>query len=68
MLRPMKRGAMPWNAEIQSLDRGRVVQVRIRRDGTPASYAQVIDGWQRDAGFRTVFLEVLADAPFTAYF
>lgn len=60
--------AMPWNAEIDTLDRGRVVRARIHRDGSPAPYAQVIEGWRCDARFREVFAEVLADAPFRAYF
>ncbi len=59
---------MPWTAEIQSLNQGRVVRVRVHRDGSPATYAEVIDGWQKDAGFRAVFVDVLARAPFPGYF
>jgi len=59
---------MPWNAEIDSLDRGRVVQARVHREGSSVAYAEVIEAWQRDAGFRAVFVDVLASAPFPAYF
>lgn len=37
------------------------------RDGTTASYADVIDAWQHDEAFRTFFNQLLADVPFDAF-
>lgn len=36
-------------------------------DSHPATFADVIIGWQGDAMFRTLFNSLLADAPFTAF-
>lgn len=59
---------MSWNVENEPLNQGRVLHTRVYRDGKAATYAEAIDGWQRDAGFRDVFVDVLASAPFPAYF
>jgi len=59
---------MPWKAELETLKQGRVVRVGVHRDGGPATFAEVIDGWREDAGFRAVFVDVLARAPFLGYF
>ena len=36
-------------------------------DGTPLSYAQVIDGWTEDNHFRCLFTALLADSSFSAF-
>ncbi len=36
-------------------------------DSRPATYAEVLNGWQADAGFRTLFNSLLAEAPFAAF-
>ena len=39
----------------------------IDHDGRPATYAEVVQGWQNDPGFRTLFNSLLAGAPFVAF-
>ena len=56
-----------WNAQIDSSDGDRVCRVRVLRNGNPASYSEIIKGWQFDAVFRTFFNRVLAEAPYCAY-
>lgn len=59
---------MRWKSEIESRNGKRVRRVRIVGDETPASYGEVIERWQSDEGFRAFFADILADAPFAAYF
>lgn len=59
---------MRWNAEIESLDRGHTLRAGVYREGKPATYAEIIESWQRDSGFRAWHIGILADAPFAAYF
>lgn len=60
--------AMSWRTEIEPLDGGRVRRVRVYRGEELAAYAEVIEGWQREAGFRAKFVDTLATAPFATYF
>lgn len=39
----------------------------VTRDGSPIAYAEVLNLWQRDEGYRSFFLSLLSDSPFTAY-
>ncbi len=41
--------------------------MRVLCDGKPASYGEVVEGWQSDSVFRAFFIGVLADAPYGAY-
>jgi len=45
-----------------------VRRIDLRRDGTAATYAQVLECWQRDPAFVAFFTGLLADVPFGAYF
>ncbi len=56
-----------WDAQIDTMDGGRVRQVRILCDGKPVSYAEIIERWQSDGVFRDFFVRLLADAPYGAY-
>ncbi len=56
-----------WDAQIDTLDGGRVRQVRILCDGEPVSYAEIIERWQSNGVFGTFFIGILADAPYGAY-
>ncbi len=56
-----------WDAQIDTMDGGRVRQVRIMCDGKPVSYAEIIERWQSDGVFRDFFVRLLADAPYGAY-
>jgi hypothetical protein len=56
-----------WTAQSEQLDEDRGLQFSIALDSHPATVADVLHGWQSDAGFRTLFNSLLADAPFTAF-
>ena len=59
---------MDWQAEIETLKGGRVLRVRIRSGGEPASRAGIIQRWRHDPGFCEAFARLLSEAPFEAYF
>ena len=63
----MPREAAMWDAQIDTLDGGRVRQVRILCDGKPVSYAGIVERWQFDGVYRAFFIGILADAPYGAY-
>lgn len=54
-------------ADLDVLDAGRVHQYRFRRDEAPLRYREVIDLWQHDDAFRSMFFSALSEAPFRAY-
>jgi hypothetical protein len=56
-----------WTSRTKQLARGRVIQVAIDLDSSPVSYAEVLQGWQTDAEFRSFFITLLSDAPFSAF-
>ena len=56
-----------WDAQIDTMDGGRVRQVRTLCDGKPVSYAEIIEWWQSDRVFRAFFIGILADTPYGAY-
>lgn len=57
-----------WDTEIESLDGGRVHKVLILDGERVLPYAAVLGGWRTDARFRKFFNQLLADAPFEAFF
>jgi hypothetical protein len=54
-----------WTAR-QILD-DRQLKATIELDGSPISYADVLRCWQTDAEVRTLFMDLLAKAPFSAF-
>jgi len=54
-----------WSTRIEELVRGRVVNVDF--ENRPAKYSEVLHWWQDDAVFRTFFIALLAEAPFSAF-
>ncbi len=56
-----------WDAQIDTMDGGRVRQVRTLCDGKQVSYGEVVERWQSDSVFRAFFIGVLADTPYGAY-
>jgi hypothetical protein len=51
-----------WSTRGQQLDNGRILQVHL-----DAPYSEVVRLWQDDAAFRSFFIALLADAPFSAF-
>jgi hypothetical protein len=46
---------------------GRLLKVTIDLDSSPLPYVEVLRRWQDDADFRSLFIALLADSPFTAF-
>ena len=57
-----------YESDIKWLDKGRVLRIRLLRDGQTLSWSNAVDRWQNDQSFRSYFVSVLVDAPFPAYF
>jgi hypothetical protein len=56
-----------WKARIDKLPNTRGLQVAVHFDTRAATVADVLQGWQGDADFRSWFTALLADAPFAAF-
>ena len=56
-----------WTSRNEQPTGGRVIRVAIDLDSSPVSYAEVLRRWQGDADFRSFFLGLLADSPFSAF-
>ena len=57
-----------WDAQIQTLDAGRIQKFTIGRKKELVRYSDVVRAWQDDEKFRGFFLSLLADAPFQAFY
>ncbi len=56
-----------WNPYCEELANGHGLRFVIDLDASPASYAQILQRWQHDSGFRALFIDLLAGAPFASY-
>ena len=56
-----------WTPRTEQLASGRVIKVSIDLDSSPVSYLEVLNRWQDDAEFRSLFIGLLADSPFEAF-
>lgn len=59
---------MRFDSRAESLEDGRVIKTVIHGDGAPLSYADVVNLWCVDDDFCTFFNQLLAEAPYAAYF
>jgi len=57
-----------FSTDVEQLEESRVLRFRLRLNGEPLSWSDVVDRWQNDQSFRSFFIAVLADTPFPAYF
>lgn len=55
-------------AEVELLAGGRIQRVALLAGERPFTYADIIQKWQSDNSFRDFFIDLLAQAPFVAYF
>ena len=55
-------------AQMEVLQDGRIQQYQILDGGRPFTTQQTLQNWQTDQPFRIFFIELLAEAPFVAYF
>jgi hypothetical protein len=56
-----------WSAKSEQLADGRGMRFALAIDSRPASFADVLCGWQDHPDFRSLFNALLADAPFTGF-
>lgn len=56
-----------WSTRSEQLANVRGLRFTVDLDSRPASFADVLRGWQEDAGFRSLFNALLADAPYSAF-
>src|SRR5438132_6524003 len=56
-----------WTPRSEQQANGGVIRVSIDLGSSPVSYADVLRRWQDDAGFRSLFIGLLADSPFSAF-
>jgi hypothetical protein len=56
-----------WSTRIVQLAGGRILKVAIEQESAPLPFSEVLRLWQRDDLFRSFFIDLLADAPFSAF-
>jgi hypothetical protein len=56
-----------WSASSEELADARGLRFTLTLDSHTASFDEVIRGWQSDAGFRSLFNALLADARYSAF-
>jgi hypothetical protein len=56
-----------WTTQSEELPHAIGERFTIEQDGRPATFADVIQGWQDNAAFRSYFNDLLVEAPFTAF-
>jgi hypothetical protein len=56
-----------WTSRNERLANGRVIRVGIDLDSSPISYGEVLCRWKDDADFRSMFISLLADSPFSEF-
>src|SRR5690242_19563771 len=61
------RVAPMWTHHTEQLADGRGLRIAISLDSKPIAYSEVLRHWQHDAAFRSFFIRLLADAPFSAF-
>lgn len=57
-----------WEPQIESLNSGCIQKISIVSQTRRVTYSEVIQLWQQDENFRSLFISLLASAPFSAYF
>lgn len=56
-----------WTTQIKKLTETHGLQFFIERNGKNITFADVLNAWQNDAAFRSIYTNLLADAPFSAF-
>jgi hypothetical protein len=56
-----------WTARSEELAAGRGLRFALDLESRPATFADVLHGWQRDAEFRSLFNTLLSQTPYTAF-
>ena len=56
-----------WTSLSEQLANGRGHRVTVHQGGLPLPYTEVVHRWLTDAAFRSWFISLLADCPFSAF-
>jgi hypothetical protein len=56
-----------WIASSESLSSGRVLKIAVHLEKSPISYADALHLWRSDCDFRSFFIRLLADSPFSPF-
>jgi hypothetical protein len=56
-----------WSTLVDSMADGHILKVAIDLDSYPVSYGEVLRRWQQDGHFRSWFIGLLADSPFSEF-
>ncbi len=56
-----------WSTRTEHLANGRIRKVFLELASSPVPFADVLRLWRHDAAFRSFFISLLADAPFSAF-
>jgi hypothetical protein len=56
-----------WTAHSYKLEREQGLRITLALNSQPATYDDVLNGWQSSPKFRTFFNSILADAPYSGF-
>lgn len=56
-----------WKSHSERMADSRILKVAIDLDSSPVPYAEILRRWQQDAEFRSWFIALLAESPFSAF-
>jgi hypothetical protein len=56
-----------WSTRCEPLAGGRILKTFLHQESSPIPFLEVLRLWQRDSGFRSFFITLMADAPFLAF-
>lgn len=57
-----------WQSSVKSLNTGQIKKISLLSNNNPILYSEIIQFWQYNQEFRTFFISLLANAPFSAFF
>ncbi len=57
-----------WQTQSKEVNKGQVIQYQLLEDGKVMSFRQVIHHWRETPIFRSYYNDILAEAPFQAFF
>ncbi|MGD8635867.1 MAG: hypothetical protein PVI48_05315, partial [Gammaproteobacteria bacterium] len=59
---------MVWTKDIETRDGGSSLRCRLLHGTATFSYHDVVNNWQKNPGFVDTFIDMLAEAPFDAFY
>jgi len=56
-----------WTSRSEQLAKHGAIRIRMELDSVPVTYADVLSRWQNEEDFRSFFIRLLSDSPFSAF-